>query len=268
MFVTGGARGIGRATAEEFAARGARVAIGDIDAVAATSTAETVGEDARGFALDVRDRESFASFITAAEEALGPPAVLVNNAGVMPLGGFLDEDDVTSRRTIEVNLWGVIAGMRLVLPGMVERGRGHVVNVASMMGKLHVPGAAVYGATKRAVVGLSATVREELAGTGVTVTTVLPSAVRTDLVAGIPLGRGLPTVEPEQVARAVVDSCKSRPAEVHVPGWLAAYETTVALAPGPLVGAVRRLLGSGRVLSDLDADERAAYEERIRGEDP
>jgi short-subunit dehydrogenase len=136
-----------------------------------------------------------------------------------------------------------------------------------MMGKLHVPGAAVYGATKHAVVGLSATVREELAGTGVTVTTVLPSAVRTDLVAGIPLGRGLPTVEPEQVARAVVDSCKGRAAEVHVPGWLAAYETTVALAPGPLVGAVRRLLGSGRVLSDLDADERAAYEQRIRGEE-
>ena len=82
---------------------------------------------------------------------------------------------------------------------MVERGRGHVVNVASMAGKLHVPGLAVYAASKYAVVGLSAAVRDELAGTGVTVTTVLPTAVRTELTAGIPL-RGLLAVEPDDVA--------------------------------------------------------------------
>ena len=266
VLITGGGRGIGRAAAHEFARRGARVAIGDLDADAAAQSAGELGGGAQGFALDVSDRDSFAAFIAAAEQSLGPPTVLVNNAGVMPLGGFLDEDDETSRLTIEVNLWGVIQGMRLVLPAMVERGEGHVVNVASMMGKLHVPGAAVYGATKHAVVGLGAAVREELDGTGVTVTTVLPSAVRTDLLAGVPLGRGLPTVEPEQVAGAIVDSCDARPAEVHVPGWLAAYERTVAVAPRPLVGAVRRLLGSDRVLTDLDAEQRAGYDERIRGD--
>ena len=267
VLITGGARGIGRASAVEFARRGAQVAIGDLDAGAAEEAAAELGGGAQGFGLDVSDRDSFAAFIAAAEESFGSPSVLVNNAGVMPLGGFLDEDDATSRRTIEVNLWGVIQGMRLVLPRMVERGDGHVVNVASMMGKLHVPGAAVYGATKHAVVGLGAAVREELDGTGVTVTTVLPSAVRTDLLAGVPLGRGLPTVEPEQVARAVVECCDGRRAEVHVPGWLAAYERTVAVAPGPVVGAVRRLLGSDRVLTDLDSEQRSAYDQRIHGAD-
>lgn len=184
----------------------------------------------------------------------------------MPLGRFLEQDDETIAATIRVNLEGVIIGMRLVLPGMVERGGGHVVNVASMMGKLHVPGAAVYTATKHAVVGLGAAVRDELQDTGVTLTTVLPTAVRTDLVAGVPLGRLVPTVEPEQVAEAIVDSCKGRPAEVHVPGWLAAYEPAAALAPRPLLGAVRRLLRHDRVLTDLDGGERAGYDARVRGD--
>jgi NAD(P)-dependent dehydrogenase (short-subunit alcohol dehydrogenase family) len=263
--VTGGARGIGRATAVEFARRGARVCIGDLDGAAAT--ADELGPDVHGFALDVSKRASFARFLSKAERAVGPPDVLVGNAGIMPLGPFLEEDDATIDATISVNLEGVIHGMKLVLPGMVERGRGHLVNVASMMGKLHIPGAAVYCATKYAIVGLSAAVRDELGGTGVTITAVLPTAVRTDLVAGVPLGRGMPTVEPEQVAKAIADSCRSRQAEVHVPGWLAAYEPAVALAPGPLVGAVRRLLAHDRALTKLDRRARAPYEDRIGGEE-
>ncbi len=74
--------------------------------------------------------------------------VLINNAGVMPLGGFLEESDATSRMTMNVNVWGPLHGMRMVLPGMVERGSGHIVNVASMAGKLPVPGMAVYNASK------------------------------------------------------------------------------------------------------------------------
>jgi short-subunit dehydrogenase len=267
VLVTGAGRGIGRATARAFAARGARVCLGDLDGESARAAAAEIGSAASGFELDVAARESFAEFVGAAEQEHGPVDVLVNNAGVMPLGAFLDESEATSRTTLEVNLWGVMLGMRLVLPGMVDRGHGHVVNVASMMGKLHVPGAAVYGATKYAVVGLSAAVREELAGTGVSISTVLPSAVRTELVAGVPLGRGMPTVEPEDVADAIVRSCQTRAAELAVPGWLSLYEPAVALTPGPLMKGIRRLLAHDRVLHKLDTTERAGYDERVRGQE-
>jgi hypothetical protein len=262
--VTGAARGIGRATAAAFTAQGARVCLGDLDGPAVAAAAEELGARARGVRVDVTSRESFDSFLAAGEDAFGPLDVLVNNAGVMPLGAFVEEKDATSRATIEVNLWGVVLGMRLALPGMIERGRGHVVNVASMMGKAPIPGAAVYGATKHAVVGLTAAVRDELAGTDVTVSAVLPGAVRTELVSGVPLGRGLPTVEPEDVADAIVGCCQNRPPEVFVPAWMGLYDAAVAVAPRSLVGAVRRVLRHDRVLTHLDADARAAYDSRVR----
>jgi NAD(P)-dependent dehydrogenase (short-subunit alcohol dehydrogenase family) len=265
VLVTGGARGIGRASAVAFADRGARVCVGDLDGEAAAATAAELGDSVHGFALDVRSHHSFAGFLAAAQEAAGQPDVLVNNAGIMPLGAFLDEDEATSRRTIDVNLWGVVLGMHLALPGMVERGRGHVVNVASMMGKLHIPGAAVYAATKHAVVGLTTAVREELAGTEVTVSAVLPAAVRTELISGVPLGRGLPTVEPEDVASAVVKSCSTRDPQICVPGWMSLYDAAIAITPGPVERLVRRLLAHDRVLSGLDDAERTAYEDRARG---
>jgi NAD(P)-dependent dehydrogenase (short-subunit alcohol dehydrogenase family) len=262
--VTGGARGIGRETAVELASRGARVWIGDLDADEASRTAEAIGESVRASPLDVSDRKSFADFLAAAEAGAGPPEVLVNNAGIMPLGPFLSEDEETSERTIAVNLVGVINGMRLALPGMIERGRGHVVNVASMMAKLPVPGAAVYTATKHAVLGLTDVVRAEVSNSGVTLSTVLPSIVRTELIAGIPLPRGVPTVDPEDVARAIADSCENGRHEIHVPRWLGAYDAVEAALPGRAMGAVRRLLDDRRALDRLDAEARADYDRRTR----
>ena len=156
VVVTGGARGIGKATAELFAAKGATVCVGDLD-----------GGD---FTVDVTSRDSFADFVAAVLDRHGRIDVLVNNAGVMPLGDFLSEEDAVSRTTFDVNVWGLIHGMRLVLPHMIERGRGHIVNVASMAGKLVIPGMAVYNASKFAAVGLSAAVREEYRDSGVSVT--------------------------------------------------------------------------------------------------
>ena len=263
--VTGGARGIGRATAAELARRGATVWIGDLDLAEARRAATAIDGPVRGAELDVTERASFADFLAAAQSD-GPLDVLVNNAGVMPLGPFLEEDEETTARTIAINLEGVINGMQLALPGMVERRRGHVANVASMMAKLPVPGAAVYTATKHAVLGLTDAVRYEIAASGVTLSTILPTIVRTELISGVSLPRIAPAVEPEEVARAIADSCHNGRHEVHVPRWLGAYDVVEAALPSPLMGAARRLLGDRRALEAVDPDERAGYEQRVRGD--
>ena len=261
--ITGAARGIGLRTAEEVLQRGARVAIGAIAEVAVREAAVGLGRDVAGLPLDVGRRDSFKSFVDSAEAALGPLDVLVNNAGVMPAGRFLEEPDEVTASTLAVNFWGPVWGMKLVLPGMVERGHGHVVNVASLMGKFYLPGVATYSGAKYGVVGISAAVRDELRGTGVTITTVLPSAVQTELISGIKLPAALPRVKPEDVAKAICDSCRKRQPEVSVPGWMGPAAPIADLAPGAIVGAVRRVMRHDRAL-DADPEARAAYEARAR----
>ena len=259
--ITGGAHGIGRATAEQFAAAGATVCIGDIDLAAAEATADALKVHA--LALDVARRESFASFVDTIEAELGPIDILVNNAGVMPTGSFLSEPDSVDAAAMSVNHFGTSLGMKLALPKMIARGRGHVVNVASLAGRIHVPGLATYVASKHATVGLSRAVREEIDGTGVTLTTVLPAAVRTRLAAGIPL-RGVPTVDPEDVAAAVVRSVRTRAPEIAVPRGLGLAPAALAVLPPRLARLVRRGLRSDRVLTNPDTTARDAYESAIR----
>jgi NADP-dependent 3-hydroxy acid dehydrogenase YdfG len=257
--VTGAARGIGLATARAFAAAGARVLVGDVDAAAAAGAARGIGATAS--ALDVRDRASFAAFLHAAP---GPVDVLVNNAGVAPAGTFCDTDPEVLDLVLDVNLRGVVHGMRLALPGMLARGRGHVVNVASLAGRVPLPGAASYTASKFAVVGLTEAVRAEVAGTGVRLTAVLPSFVRTDILAGLPL-RGVPTVRPERVATAIVGAVRrGGPPVLTVPRHLGVLPRLAALTPYRLVDAARRAAGGDR-LPSVDAAARAGYEARVAG---
>jgi len=110
--ITGGARGIGRATARALAAEGAKVALGDLDKPLAEEAAAELGTEAVGLALDVTERDSFARFLDQVGERLGPLDVLINNAGIMPIGRFVDEDDATARRMVDINLHGVIYGMK------------------------------------------------------------------------------------------------------------------------------------------------------------
>ncbi|WP_020666741.1 SDR family oxidoreductase [Amycolatopsis nigrescens] len=263
VVVTGGGRGIGRATAEAFAARGATVCLGDLDRAAAEEAAKAIGPATRPYTVDVSARASFEAFSSAVLAEFGRIDVLVNNAGVMPLGDFLTEADALSRTTMDVNVWGPIHGMRLVLPAMIARGRGHVVNIASMAGKIPLPGMAVYNASKFAAVGLTAAVRREYAGTGVSVSAVLPSAVRTGLASGVPLGGGLPTVDPEDIAAAVLRSCRTRRAEIPVPGYVGAWDLLAALTPEPLMNLGRRLIGDNRALTSIDPAGRADYTQRV-----
>lgn len=261
--ITGAARGIGLATAKAFAEAGAQVALGDLDADLATAAAAGIGGRATGHRLDVTDKDSFASFLAEAEAAQGKPLdVLVNNAGIMPNAAFLDQSEEIDRLTMDVNVHGVIHGMRLALPGMVERGRGHVVNVASLAGKFPLKGLAVYNASKFAIVGLTAATRLELEDSGVSLTAVLPSAVRTELSSGIDLGV-LPTVDPEDIAHAVVHSVRRRPAEVAVPAYVGQATKLVPMIPESLMRVTRRLLRDDAAVTRVDVEVRARYLERI-----
>src|SRR3954471_15856430 len=151
--ITGAARGLGLATARELASRGARIAIGDLDGdLASVEAAALPGPGPHaGYALDVTDPESFERFIDRAGE-LGPLDVLINNAGIMPVRAFAEEDALVTRRQVEINVLGVTTGTRLALERMLPRGGGHIVSVASAAGRVAVPGEGVCTAPKYAVV--------------------------------------------------------------------------------------------------------------------
>lgn len=261
--ITGGGRGIGRATAELFASRGARVAIGDLDAEAAAIAAKEIG--GLGTALDVTDLGSFQDFIAQAEGAHGPIDVLVNNAGVMPNGDFLELGLASDRMIMEINLFGVIHGMRSVLPGMLERGAGHIVNVASLAGKFPVKGLATYNASKFAVVGLTAATRLEYAERGISLTAILPSAVDTALASGLDM-HPIPKVKPEAIAAAVVDSIGHRRGEVAVPGYVGLLADLAAVTPTPILDRFRRIMRDDRALA-TDSPEREAYRDGLRDQE-
>ncbi|MEU1980955.1 SDR family oxidoreductase [Nocardia sp. NPDC019395] len=257
--VTGGARGIGRATAEELIARGARVWIGDRDLPAAEQTAAEIGATAH--ILDVTDENSFRAFLATAEED-GPIDMLVNNAGIQLMGGFADQDLAAMHRELAVNLGAVLTGVHLVLPGMRRRRHGHIVNLASMAGKITTPGIATYCASKFGVVAFSRALRAELAGSGVTVTAVLPAATHTDLISGVRL-RLQPTLTPRQVATSIADSASHGRGEVTVPRWLAPMGLVEELTPTPVLWWLKRLVG-GTEYGGYDAAERKGYLDRVQ----
>jgi NAD(P)-dependent dehydrogenase (short-subunit alcohol dehydrogenase family) len=153
--VTGGGRGIGRAVARALAREGAVVAVADLDGAAARDAAAELGPRAFGAAVDVTDHAAFSAFLDEVERRIGPLEILVNNAGIMPVGPLEEEDAASTARQLELNLHAVIHGTREAMRRMRPRGRGHIVNVASLAGRTGFPWLATYCATKHAVVGLS-----------------------------------------------------------------------------------------------------------------
>ena len=263
VLVTGAARGLGKSVTEALIRKGAFVVAGDRDLEPLEPVVRSLGERAVGAHLDVTSRESFRSLVEHALSLYGRVDMLVNNAGVMPLGSFLNEPEAIGRSAMEVNLWGIVNGIRSVLPAMLGRGRGHVLNVASMAGKIPVPGMAMYNASKFAAVGLTAALRRELAPSGISVSAVLPSAVHTELVAGVPLGGGMPSVTPEQVAERVVDSLRTRRAEIAVPSLLSGWDLVNAIVPEALMSVARGLLGERRTIERIDHAVRRSYDARV-----
>ena len=266
--VTGGARGIGRATTQALVRQGMKVGIGDLDLDAAKATAEALGEGVEAFELDVTRRESMAAFLDGVEENLGPVDVLVNNAGIMQLGSFLDEDDRTTQRQVDINVHGVMYGMKEVLPRFVSRNTGHLVNIASSAGKAGFPGGATYCGTKHFVVGLSEAVRAELRETPIEVSCVMPGIVNTELAAGLQQARGVKNIKPEDVADAIVEALRYPRFDVFVPKSIGPINKVISLLPRGGREAFARALKADKILAAADPNARRAYELRASRSEP
>jgi 2-dehydro-3-deoxy-L-rhamnonate dehydrogenase (NAD+) len=215
--VTGGARGIGRAIAERLASEGATVLIADIDLAAGKATAGEIGGGAAAYGLDVTSEASWVGAVEQATAAWGKVDLLVNNAGIagrsapiweLSLAEWLD--------VIDIDLTGVFLGCRAVLPGMIDRGYGRIVNIASIAGKEGNPNASPYSAAKSGVIGLTKSIAKEVATKGVIVNAITPAVIETEILkqvseehvkymtSRIPMGR---VGQPKEVAALAAFLC-------------------------------------------------------------
>ena len=184
VFITGGASGIGRALAFKLAARKAILVLADVDIEGLKSACEAIsdqGGQARWVELDVADPDQVQSAIDNIYECEGPIDFLFNNAGICLFGEAYDMTPDQWKRILDVNIRGVVHGISTVYPRMVERGSGHIINTASMVGLVPAAGSAAYCLTKHAVVGVSTSLRGEGAAHGVRVTVVCPGIIDTPL---------------------------------------------------------------------------------------
>jgi NAD(P)-dependent dehydrogenase (short-subunit alcohol dehydrogenase family) len=265
--ITGGARGIGKATATALVRKGCRVAIGDLDLELAEQTAGSLGGGTIALGLDVTHRESFESFLAETERQLGPIDAVINNAGIMPVTPFDQEGEDSIRRQIEINLVGVIAGTQLAIERLRPRGTGYIVNIASQAGKAGIPGIATYSATKHGVVGLSEAVRTELRGTGVEVVCVMPTVVNTELTSGVGQ-KWIKPVEASDVADEIVDAMEVPRFDVFVPRSNGVLYRVMGNLPRKWREAMGRAMGVDKLMFEVDHAARRAYEERAAASKP
>ncbi len=181
--VTGGGRGIGEAIVAELAARGARVAVWDLDGDRAAAVADAVGPPGSiGIAADVTSATSVAAAVSRTVAEVGPIDIVVNNAGIDVIAPFLDTDERDWDRIIAVNLKGLFNTCKAVLPGMIERETGTIINLGSDAGRVGSSGEAVYSATKGGVIAFTKTLAREHARDNVTVNCVCPGPTDTALL--------------------------------------------------------------------------------------
>lgn len=240
--VTGASRGIGRATAVELARRGAVVVGVARDDAALTDLDRVTGGS--HVAVDVRDPSHAPMVVRTALDRHGRIDVLVANAGVGHAGSFACMSPERVRELLDVNLAAPMLLTRAALPGLLARGAGAVVLVSSIAGAVLVPGETVYSATKAALTAFAESLREEVRGTGVTVSTVAPGAVDTAFFArrGEPYARSFPRPVPaERVAAAVVEVITTGSAVRVEPRWLTVPAMLHRLAPSTYRRLARRL---------------------------
>jgi len=258
--VTGGARGIGRQIAADLVVRGYRVVIGDLDEDATRRTATELGGAVSAVRLDITDRELVAKTIDFVESTIGPIAVWVNNAGIMPTGAFAGQDPALARAVVDVDYAALVEVTGAILPRFLSRNSGTLINLGSATGLKPLAGLAVYSGAKAAVIGFSDALRRELRGTGVTVRVVLPNLVSTAMGAGITPPRLSPAVTAEQVSRAVLRAIESGPFAVTVPRILGPVLRISRLLPTSAQDWLDDRIGTDRIGLGGDPAARAAYQ--------
>jgi 2-hydroxycyclohexanecarboxyl-CoA dehydrogenase len=206
VIVTGGGGGIGGATSRRFAAEGAKVAVFDLNLAAAQAVAEGIraqGGKAQAYACDIADRATVDAAVAAAETDLGPIDVLVNNAGWDVFLPFTKTVPAQWEKLIAINLVGALNMHHAVLPGMVARRRGRIVNVSSDAARVGSSGEAVYAACKGGLVAFSKTIAREHARHGITVNVVCPGPTDTALFDGFKQGAANPEKLVEAFTRSI-----------------------------------------------------------------
>ncbi len=252
IIVTGCASGIGQDLAEALIGAGHRVLATDLAYESLREHAEAKGWASSGAVvkrLDVSDPRAWDEAVRVAGRELGGVDVLINVAGVLTPGWAHELPAEAVDLHIDVNLKGVVHGMRAVVPGMLERGRGHIINVASLAALAPVPGLALYCASKYAVRGYSLAVAQELRPRGIAVTVVCPDAVQTPM---LEIQRGVEAAEltfsgprvlrPQEVSDAILKALERAPLEVLLPpsrGWLAKLADLVPASAGVLDPVLR-----------------------------
>jgi len=226
--VTGAASGIGRSSAVAFAEAGMDVALSDIDEAGMKPVQEDIialGRRAITAVTDVRDKEQLEALRDKTLADLGDFHLIMNNAGIIIPGDALDSSDEDWKKVIDIDLWGVVHGCRVFGPHLRSKGDGHIVNTASGAGLAGIPGAASYSTAKFAVVGLSESLRYELAEHNVGVTAVCPGVVNTSIIEKAQERMSRPPSEiirfaasPDSLAKAIVKAVRNNEPRL-VFGW-------------------------------------------------
>lgn len=265
IVITGAARGIGLATARILAGEGHRVVTSDLDGELAATEAERLPGNCSGYGLDVTDRDAFRAHLEMVSEKYGPIDVLINNAGIASASAnVLEQDPKITERTIDINLKGVMNGTIEAIRLMEPRGRGQVVNIASLAGVIGVKGLAAYAAAKFGVVGFTESVRLEFGEKGLKFTCVMPGPVETGMMDGTASSPVVKMLSPEEMAAGIAAAVETGSPRVALPRSSYFLARVTSILP-PQVGLrLGRWLKIDRIYTEVNPAARAAYEARIR----